>query len=500
MLQRLLLCLTPLLVAADSPRSAVEAWDYCCQLLEASASACGAEVRGAYTSEGARGPAPREPAVAPPRPAEGGTLEVRRFDASPVQPDRFDVQLQLALRAEDTVDATLLLEDVLARLAAQPEIVRTPSRPTTWPLPGGKGLMVAPLRLRLDLGDRPAPERAIEGGHHSLEHAARALAREAVSRVPGLRFAPGEWEEGRRLVSLQPVDGELPRAAALHHFLHRLETTAPGRVVDGLGLKVRDQEDLSPPDDAWAWWGRLVEHRDGAAADRPPISALAGLHLWLDVLSAFEREGVDLDGFVPETLYGNRPRRELGLSEEQLRALGAEAGYRLEVRRMHLRPADPGLLSLAVALRFEHPRGSVEGTRLYEHLRRALLAQPEVLEVSREDTAVRKGVVQVGGLRLLLRPRPVEPVDAPPRSGGVQTYLRAIAARDGIGLGELSIRTRPDGCRVAPESGTDRPQAVYDFLFSVESEQAGHLLTGLELQRDRHGGWAWEVDVRCPGE
>ena len=298
---------------------------------------------------------------------------MRALTIQPSGEASYSVSVRMALRAADPVDGVLLLEDLLRRLSSQPE-VSSGHRPETWALPDELGLMTGDLEFEVELSGRPEPERELPGEYASTEHALRLLARRETARVPGLRLSPkGIWTE------LAPVRDEHAQVAALHGLLSDVETWAPGTLVRGMQIKPPgtggEPAAEGPLVDSWTW-NATLERR---VRDALPVrwSALDGLHLLMGLGDSFARSGVSVGGFRPEYEYGGVRRRELGLGPERQRAIETHAGYSFELRQLQVT-----LTRMELSLYFEHPDGSVEATRLFETFREALLAQPEVREVS----------------------------------------------------------------------------------------------------------------------
>ncbi|MDA1267212.1 MAG: hypothetical protein O2816_19190 [Planctomycetota bacterium] len=474
-------------------------------LFAASAERCEVQVTGIHVP-GARvlsGPAPVTPERLPPLPEGATAIEVRGFDASRVEAGRFQVGFQLALRGADPVAGALLLEDVLARWSAQPELEGELQRPTTWSLPQEHGVMTSRMNLVLDLGARPHPARDEGAAYYSIEHALRVLAQQPEP-LRGIRFTPGGWQAGahgpERAIELRAMQAATGSATRVQRFLRAVEASAAGLSLGSLQLEAPGDtaSEETPLADAWSWSARLTEFQDlRARGPRVRPSSLEGLHLVLGILDAFEREGVELDGFIPTRTYAGLARRELGLGDARLRELSANQGYRLELLRLDAATGRGGSdMAASLGLRFHHPDGTVEATRLYEAFRTALLAQPEVRDVALVSAKViTPQTVEVVGLDASLACGKVLRPQAPAQRSGPMTYLRAIASREGIDLGELAlnVRDRRDGMEV--ELNLVQParvaQSVYDLLWSVETDEAGYRIHNLRLRPGPNGqGWS----------
>ena len=75
---------------------------------------------------------------------------------------------------------------------------------------------------------------------------------------------------------------------------------------------------------------------------------------------------------------------------------------------------------------------------------------------------------------MILRHDWSERAETPPARTGAMTYLRGIAARDGIELGELQVDVSQRGegrdYRLQLSTGKDDVQAVYEYLIGEEKE------------------------------
>jgi hypothetical protein len=472
--------------------SALEAWGLAAAILEQTGERCGTDVTGVHVPGAGvcSGGAPVVPDSLPPAPRAAQTIEVRQLTVQPSTDTSYRLVLQLALRAADPVDGALVLEDLLARISAQPELVGSLGRPATWPPPDELGLMTGDLKFQFDLSQRPAPERGLTEGHRSIEHALRMLAQRGTAHVSGMRMYPkGKWLE------LSPVGEARATVGALHRLLSDAETCCPGTVVRGMQIKAPEPTVEGPLADSWTWAATLESQPRGVG----PVqrSALEALHLVMGLGDAFERAGVSVEGLQPEYDYGGVRRRSLELSLEQQRVIETRAGYSINVLGLRARDG-----SLHLDLFFEHPDGGVEATRLFETYCAALRAQPEVLDVSRESARLSGTGVFVHGLTASWRSVEAVRPEAPPRTSGPATYLRKIADSAVIGLGDLHVTPRSGReLEVKLPQPCAQAQVLYNFLWSAETEEQGYLITALDISSaPKVGGFELSATVRSGEE
>lgn len=454
----------------------------------------------------------------PPPPAGAQGFAVQRLALScglAADARILDVELDLVLHAKDAVAGAQLLEHVLAHLAAQPEVSDL-TRPATEPLAEGGGLLAEGLRLRLELTRRPAQRSRSAESFTSRELALRTLATRDGSRVPGLRFAP----DSAGGAELRQVDGASVSADDLHGLLARLEDARPDVKVTALELRRTQAEATSTPRAPWAWVARVDRVEATPEAGPAPQSGLAALQVFYEVLHGLQDAGVDLDGFVPEVLYGQAEPIELDLDEARSAFLSRSEGLGIAVRALsaaheYAKPDSQGeriVLSVDLAL---HGPDLAAAARLYEELCQVLEMRLEVEGLSEAQLIARVGegaVAEVKGLRieLVVEPRPIASFGRD--ESGAMSFLARTAADRNVRIGMVEITpserqvspVRSDRIfRVRPSQKGEvfsTPQ-IYNFIWLLEANTRVLTLTRLRVRpAAQEGRWTFDLAVTEPRE
>lgn len=500
-------------VDEEAAATALDAWGFVMEVLDRFASEpYGARIGGAHVPS--RSPWGGPPLAAPELPPELAPqelgIDVRAVRVEARERGTFGVELELALRAASVAEATLLLEHVFAHLGAQAEVLEL-ERETTRPLAEGAGLLAGGVRFTLDLAERGSGRGAADERFWSVELAIRALAAREGPRIAPVavstlgRVGP-DGTEG--FLGLAPAEeGGTAEPAALYRWLRAVEASDPWLAVRELAL-VPPQ---ATPASGWQWSVTLQSTRAAEASPprAPRTSVIAGLEWFGALLAGFRADpyGVALSGALPSA--GPRGAAALGLDPDDVEHLATLAGFAIEVHRLQAASRQAGGVTVVADLVFRSEYGVVEATRLYELFLAAAVSQPELGDLpllAAQELPDGSGVlVRNLGMDLAL-PGRAPPAGSPDVAPNPLSLVRGAAARDGSGLGSVSIdvneRRGVTMLRVKPRAAAEAGR-VLELAAVLEREGPGYTVTEFELEpavkrapgAAPPGVWAWSLLV-----